>query len=89
MKKVRRILMIVIFFSIVIALATGFYYRSEEAFAVGDKIIGIAILSGAFVLMPIFLYHRWKDRNVTDYMLNEENIRKMRDYNDSKESDNQ
>jgi len=34
----------------------------------------------------MFLYHRWKDRNVKDYMLDEDNIRKMRDFNESKES---
>ena len=81
--------MIVLFFAIVAAMAVGFYLRSQKDFALGDKVMGIAIFSGAFVLMPLFLYHRRKDRNVRDYMLSEENIKKMRDFNESKDTDNQ
>ena len=31
-----------------------------------------------FVWMPAFIYHRWKDRSMQDYMLTKENIDKMR-----------
>ncbi len=47
--------------------------------------IGFAIVGGFFVLMPTFIYHRWKDKKVDDYMLTKENIMKMKEYNDSKE----
>jgi len=30
--------------------------------------------------MPTFVYYRWKGKDVTQYMLNQENILKMRKY---------
>lgn len=78
-------LIIILFSILVVTLGTGFYLRFAGSIIAGDRFIGLTILTAIFVLMPMFLYHRWKDRNVKDYMLNEENIRKMKDYNDSKE----
>ncbi|MGB5942683.1 MAG: hypothetical protein WBG71_07355 [Leeuwenhoekiella sp.] len=80
---------IILFIILVITFATGFYIRGTGDVPTGDKVIGLTILVAVFVLMPMFLYHRWKDRKVKDYMLNEENIKRMRDYNDSKKSGNQ
>jgi hypothetical protein len=34
--------------------------------------------------MPLFIYHRWKNRSVKDYMLTKENIKKMQDYQKDK-----
>jgi len=28
--------------------------------------------------MPLFLYHRWKGKQLKDYTLSEENLKKMR-----------
>ena len=64
---------------IAIAIATGFYYRMNDEIILGDRIIGIAVLASVFILMPIFLYHRWKGKKLKDYTLSEENFKKMRD----------
>ncbi|SHF80296.1 hypothetical protein SAMN05444483_102431 [Salegentibacter echinorum] len=64
---------------ILIALGTGFYYRTFEDVLLGDRIIGIAVLASAFVLMPIFLYVRWKGKKLKDYTLTKENMDKMKD----------
>jgi hypothetical protein len=34
--------------------------------------------------MPVFIYHRWKNKNVKDYMLTKENIEKMQDFQKDK-----
>lgn len=75
MKIVIKILSI----SILIAIGIGFYYRMNDDIILGDRIIGIAVLSCAFVLMPIFLYVRWKGKKLSDYTLTKENMDKMRD----------
>jgi len=62
----------------------GFYLRPEEL-QKGDLFIGLSLVLLFFVTMPIFIYRRWKDRDVKDYMLSKENILKMREYNDSKD----
>lgn len=65
--------------SIFIAIGTGFYYRMHDDLILGDRIIGIAVLASAFVLMPIFLYVRWNGKKLSDYTLTKENMDKMRD----------
>ncbi|APS37878.1 MULTISPECIES: hypothetical protein [Salegentibacter] len=64
---------------ILIAIGVGFYYRTFEDVVLGDRIIGIAVLASAFILMPIFLYVRWKGKRLQDYTLTKENMDKMRD----------
>ena len=75
MKLVIKILA----FSILVAIGTGFYFRMNNEMILGDRIIGIAVLASAFVLMPIFLYVRWKGKKLSDYTLTKENMDKMRD----------
>lgn len=64
---------------ILIAIGVGFYYRTFEDVLLGDQIIGLAVLASAFILMPIFLYVRWKGKRLKDYTLTKENMDKMRD----------
>jgi len=64
---------------ILIAVGTGFYFRMNDNTLLGDRIIGIAVLASAFILMPIFLYVRWKGKNLKDYTFTKENLDKMRD----------
>ena len=75
MNTVIKILAIMI----LIAVGTGFYFRMNDNMILGDRIIGIAVLASAFILMPIFLYVRWKDKNLKDYTFSKENLDKMRD----------
>lgn len=75
--------LIVLFFAVAIALGIGFYIKADDE-ATGKLIIGLSLMVGFFVLMPSFIYHRWKDKNVKDYMLNKENIMKMHEYQKKK-----
>ena len=68
----------------IIGLCIGFYIKSENL-AQGELIIGLSLVLGFFIVMPLFIYHRWKNKNVKDYMLSKENILKMREFNDSKD----
>jgi hypothetical protein len=47
--------------------------------AYSQKLIGFGIMGIFFILFPLFTYHRWKDKNLKDYMLTKENLDKMRD----------
>ncbi|MBK5212231.1 MAG: hypothetical protein JJE55_01060 [Flavobacteriaceae bacterium] len=73
----------ILFISVLISLGIGFYIKSEDE-ATGNLIIGLTLMAGFFVLMPLFIYHRWKNRSVKDYMLTKENIEKMQDYQKDK-----
>lgn len=69
--------------SIIIAVGLGFYIKTTNE-GTGNFIIGLSLSALIFVLMPTFIYHRWKDKNVKDYMLSKENIKKMQDYQKEK-----
>ena len=80
---IRRISLIVIFFGIVATLIYGYYVRATDP-RTGEFCIGISVAGLFFVWMPLFIYHRWKGKNVKDYMLTKENIEKMMDEGDQK-----
>lgn len=69
---------------IFIAIITGFYFKMNEEVLLGDRIIGISVLATTFILLPLFLYHSWKDKDVKNYMLSDENMKKMKDNNQKK-----
>ena len=73
MKYILRIL----FFCLLGILARGYYVKELLDYKGGEKIIGLGVLFGAFVYLPLFLYYRWKDKNIADYTLTDENMRKM------------
>ncbi len=80
MKWILRISLIVSF----IAIGTGTYlenYSEDPIF--GMRIVGIGVFILAFIWMPVFIYTRYKDRNLSDINFEEmeENIRKnMEDF---------
>lgn len=44
-----------------------------------QKLIGFGVLGFFFIVIPLFSYHRWKDRDPKEYMLTKENLDKMRE----------
>ncbi len=70
--------LIISFLAIAITVSYGFYIKPEDL-QKGEFLIGISVAALFFVWMPIFIYHRWKDRSFKDYMLTKENIDKMRE----------
>jgi uncharacterized protein YneF (UPF0154 family) len=64
---------------ILLGIATGFYFRENGELLLGDRIIGLSVLASSFILLPLFLYHRWKGKKLKDYTLSEENLKKMKD----------
>lgn len=89
MHKARRAFIIILFFALAILLGRGFYLLHYGDVATGHKCIGLAVVGGFFVLMPTFIYHRWKDRKVADYMLTEDSLKRMKAYNESKPTEKQ
>lgn len=73
----------ILFFTFLGMVCYGYYLKNIGNHTEGDQWIGLGIIGGAFILMPVFIYHRWKDRNVKDYMLTEDAIKRMNDFNNS------
>lgn len=58
--------------------AIGYGYSLDETEEkLADKYIGGGTLSLFLIAMPLFLYKESKGKKMNDYMLTEENVRKM------------
>ena len=44
-----------------------------------EKLIGFGVLGLFIVVFPLFIYYRWKGKDIKDYMLTQENLEKMRE----------
>jgi hypothetical protein len=44
-----------------------------------QKLIGFGVIGLFVVVFPLFAYHRWKGKDLKDYMLTQENLDKMRE----------
>ena len=64
-----------LFLASVSSMLFGFLVTSEYS----QKYIGFGVAGLFLVVFPLFAYHRWKDKNLKDYMLTKENLDKMRE----------
>lgn len=69
MKRILRILLILI----LLDFGVGFYLLNQEH-PFGNKVVGIGVLVFACVLLPLFLYHRYKGKKLKDYALDKEKM---------------
>ncbi len=84
--KFRHIIGLITIASI-ISIGYGFYIM-EEVPDKAHKFIGFGTVGLFLIAMPLFLISASKGKKVKDYMLTEENIRKMRGTK-KKEAENQ
>jgi amino acid transporter len=61
-----KILLRIILLLVIGLLGTGFYFQ-ETATKNAEIYIGIGVLLLAFVLMPLFIYHGYKGKDLTKY----------------------
>ena len=74
MKTFIRICLIII----VGMLSAGFYLQYVEN-PQAEKVIGIAVLMVVLVLLPAFLYHRYRNKNLQDYLLTKEKMEQLKE----------
>lgn len=70
------------FIASVSSIIAGFVFKPEP---ISEKLIGFGVVGLFIIVIPLFIYHRWKGRKVKDYMLTKENIQKMQDYQNKKD----
>ncbi len=64
MKIVLRIALVLVFGFIILGIYSNSIIEGD-----GEKFIGIGVLIFAFVLMPVFIYHRYNGRDLSKYSL--------------------
>ena len=70
-----KYLIIFCFLASLLAIACGFML--EVSFT--EQLIGYGTVGLFLVAFPLFIYYRWKGKSLKDYMLNQENLDKMRE----------
>ncbi len=68
-----------VFFVLVIANIIAGYVIRQDDLALGEKWIGFSVVTGFFIYMPVFLVYRWKGKQLKDYTLSTENLKKMKE----------
>jgi len=64
MKIVLRLLLL-----LVLGLIGYGYYLNLDESGAGEKFIGFGVVLFAFILMPLFIYFRYKDKDLRNYSL--------------------
>jgi hypothetical protein len=70
MKSALRILL----FLMILFIAGGYVFNMTNP-GQGNKFIGIGVLILTFALMPLFLYHRYKGKDLSKYRLRLDNFK--------------
>ena len=73
--RLKHIILLIVLGSLG-AIFYGFSLREEHS-QIANKYIGFGTVGLFLIAMPLFLIKESKTRKVKDYMLTEENIRKM------------
>ncbi|MDC6366292.1 MULTISPECIES: hypothetical protein [Flavobacteriaceae] len=73
--KLKHIIVLIVLISFG-SITYGFNIKEEKT-KEGNKYIGLGTIGLFLVAMPLFLYKESKGKNMKDYMLTKENIKKM------------
>ena len=68
---------IILLFTILSFSSIGFGYFMDTEYS--EKFIGFGVVGLFLIVIPLFSYHRWKDKSMKDYIINKENLDKMRE----------
>ncbi|GGK38959.1 hypothetical protein GCM10007963_03780 [Lutibacter litoralis] len=63
---IMKSILIFLFITIIGVLVYGYYVKNSGD-PNGEIIIGIGVLAIAFIFMPLFIYHRYKNKNIKDF----------------------
>ncbi len=63
MKRIIQLLLLII----LSLFAYGLYLQYYEHNILHQKIMGFGVLLLVFLLLPLFIYHRYKDKNLEDF----------------------
>tara|TARA_R110001583_G_scaffold185560_1_gene345755 strand:- start:75 stop:320 length:246 start_codon:yes stop_codon:yes gene_type:complete len=66
---------LILFIASIGSILSGYFLNLEYS----QKLIGFGVAGLFFLVFPLFSYYRWKNKDVKDYMLNKENLNKMRE----------
>jgi len=73
-----KYILYVIFIAILTSISYGYYIKSDNEL-LGDKLIGISVMGFFLIWMPLFILHRYKNKDLKKYVITDETIKKIKD----------
>ena len=73
-----RYILYIIFIAILTSISCGYYIKDEDEL-LGNKLIGLAVIGFFLVWMPLFVFHRYKNKDYKKYMITDETFKKIKD----------
>ena len=71
-----RIFLNILFWSLIISLFYGLYLKEKEPSNLSEILIGFSVFMLSFLYLPIFLYHRYKGKDLSKYTLDYKKLKK-------------
>ena len=71
-----RVFLNILFWSLIISLFYGLYLKENEPSNMSEILIGFSVFTLSFLYLPIFLYHRYKGKDLTKYTLDYKKLKK-------------
>ena len=71
-----RIFLNILFWSLIISLFYGLYLKENEPSNMSEILIGFSVFTLSFLYLPVFLYHRYKGKDLTKYTLDYKKLKK-------------
>lgn len=71
-----RIVILLAFIASIGSIIAGYFFDVPQP----QKFIGFGVVGLFVIVFPLFSYYRWRNKNLKDYMLTNENLKKMREF---------
>ena len=71
-----RVFLNILFWSLIISLFYGLYLNEKEPSNLSEVLIGFSVFTLSFLYLPIFLYHRYKGKDLSKYTLDNKKLKK-------------
>lgn len=55
-----------------LAIGVGFYFLDHDQVALGHKVIGLSTLFIFFIVMPLFIWARYKNKDLSKFNFNQD-----------------
>ena len=71
-----RVFLNILFWGFTSSLFFGLYLKENFSNDISETLIGFSVLALSFLYLPLFLYHRYKGKDLSKYTFNEKKLRK-------------
>ena len=71
-----RVFLNILFWSLASSLFLGLYLKERFANDISEILIGFSVFALSFFYLPIFLYYRYKGKDLSKYTFNYKKLRK-------------